>query len=199
MPKLKTISYKYKGSAIDGVIHVTKDGEFYIKKPFCDGEKLTAKTAEALEQDWKAAARAAIDQVTETRKVIAVRFNSNLLSNRNSVFIDRGEMLSLECNVFEERKLTVGGEVKISYVEHPELAGMHREGNHPFPSMFRLSANAANFHIGELVVADWSPELERLMTKACEGIVAVVEMLDGAFKSNESLQSASARQLTFKP
>jgi hypothetical protein len=205
MPKLRTIKYKYKDQNFEANLKVDSHGEFSIDKPGGtqlnthkrgrkpEFDQITGKTAEMVVALWQKELRELLDKTKVTRKVLIVRFESLLRDEgMKSFFSNRDEMLSLRCLVGEETSITQGDKTTVTLHEHPDYAKFHGL-EQPFPFRMCLDSNRTdlNFNKDALTVVDWTPEAEQLLVKACEGIKAVVDMLDGFTKTPESLAAAS--------
>jgi hypothetical protein len=194
MPKVRTIKTCLSGASFAADLRVDSRGEFSISVPGGVG-KITGDTAEAVENKWFKAAQELLERTKSTRKVIAVRYDSCLAVNNRTVFTKRDEMLRLECLIAEETSVTQGGVVTKCLNEHPDYVGFGSP-RQPFPHRMVLDDGDMRFRESELLIVDWTQELEDTLVRACKGIEAVTEMLADVFQTPETLQLASSRLLS---
>lgn len=181
MPKVRTIETLEKGTKVTAELHVSKHGKFAVTKthPFTIGAIEGYDTADAAKP-------------TTTAKVILVKFNTDLIKERESAF-SRGSTLNLEAQICEETTTTVDGQQNRSYVEHPDVSGMHKENPIPWRLQIHDYRNRRElWEAQHTIVVPWTQEAETAICNACHSITALVTMLDAALATPDAFTAAIA-------
>jgi len=191
MPKVKTCEATHKGATFKAHLNVNSVGVFSIAHPG-DSSAISGPLAEEVEAEWRKAVRDLVDRTKVERKVLVVRFDSILrVDGKKEHFTSEETTLLLECAIALEVTTTQGGKTTVAYTEHPDYSGFHGAES-PFPFQMRLAIRDVEFHSDSCTVVTWSLETEAMLVRACNGILAVVEMLDQAFATPESLLGAAS-------
>jgi hypothetical protein len=199
MPKLKTCEVAHKGATFKATLKVNSSGVFSIDRPGTNEDwpdqpmTISGNIAGDVDRLWVEAVRDLVERTKVERKVIVVRFDSTLRPNgRKDFHTGNDAMLFLKCAVALEVTTRQGDKSNIAYREHPDFVGF--AGKHqPFPVNFRLGIHDIDFHYSACTVVEWSQEIEDMMVRACEGIEAIAEMLDGVTATPETLRLSTAQ------
>lgn len=206
MPKVKTCSFKIKGTEFTANLNVSSKGVFSIRRPGVEtdwaGQSMTIEgaTLEAVESQWRLAVQDLVERSKTTRKVLIVRFDSKLRPDgRKNFFNNESTMLILKCCIAEETTMMQGGKENITYRYHEDNAGFGKPPQ-PFPCMMNISEGELQHapRTDDWTVVDWSQELEDTLIRACTGITQIVHMLHRVLETPETLKLA-AQTLTLLP
>lgn len=198
MPKVKTCKFDYKGAHFEGTLNVSSKGVFNIKRPGTQEDwprhhmQLDGDKAEEVEKQWKQACRDLSDRTRIERDVIAVRFDSCIREGgKKNHFNDRDAMLILEVRRAIEVITEQGGKRSKAFLEHPDFEGWGLP-NQPWPRRMMMDLHHLNRDREDIVICDYSPELEATLIRACLGIQAIVDMLHEVTRTPETLALAAA-------
>lgn len=189
MPKVRTCKYKVAGVEFTAELRVDSKGKFSITRPKVEGEReslIIGTEAESVERQWCQAVRDYSSRTRQERKVIAVKFDSELRPDGVKSTFDAKHMLLLKCRVCLEVTTIHAGETKVELVEHPDFKEMHGP-KQPFPWFFLQDLHRLNFDRSNVTIVEWTQEIETALVNACAGIQAVVNMLDQVLSSPESI------------
>lgn len=196
MPKVKDCKITVKGSEFVSPMKVDSRGVFTIKLPGTEEDwpdrvtEVRGTEAEKVEKEWQKAIRELCERTRKERKVIVVKFDSKIRAGgKKDFFVDDDAMIYLRAAVALETTICQGEKVKVSYQDHPDCNGMHKEN--PFPWWMRLQPH--QFERGENCVIEWTQELQDTVARAGAGIQAIVNLLDDVFSTPEKLALASSR------
>ena len=188
MPKVKTLKLEHDGREFLANLTVRSDGLFYAPNPLKGLEKdpevaqeparISGKTADEVEIEWKKRTRDVVDRKTISRKVILLDFDSTLRTGGKDFFTNSDATVHLKAAIAIETTLTVGEKTEVRFSHDPTYQGF-RSPESPIPFGFRMRdrLNWGSERKTRTVV-EWSQETEDLIVKACEGIAAVVEFFE---------------------
>lgn len=187
----------------EAILNVSKDGEFSIKRPGYaeDWPKvgLTIRGTEAgvVEKQWQAAVREYSERTSQTRKVIVIRFDSILRKGgKRNFFTSNDATLVLEAVIALENTVKVGKETSVTLTAHPDYqGGWARDPDkcQPFPMLMVLDNIEWKKNSKDICVVEWSPELEAVIVRACNGVQAIVDMLNNALSTPEQMLLAASQ------
>jgi len=187
MAKVKTLKAGGGDTTITANLTVRRDGLFYVKHADPDiDEELSGETAAVVEKKWQDAARDYLDRRTVVRKVIAVRFDSGARKGGAKCFFSREATMTFDALIVDETTVTSGDNVRKSYAMNTD------EWPQKIPSAYRLSVHDIRNYDDAITFIPWTEEAEATIIRACEGLQAVIDMLDGVLESPESFQLAMA-------
>lgn len=193
MPKLKICKYAKDGVTHEATMYVNSSGEFSILPPGTS-TKICGNQADNVEHLWQIAVRDFINKNRTDRKVIVVRYDSTLRKGGKRNFFNRDNDFALifQAAVALEKTVTEGDRATISYEPHPDQEGLHT--NQPFPFGMRLSRSDLRqaFATSDWCITEWTQELEDTIVLACEGVKAVVDMLDYVFTVPDNMRLAAS-------